>query len=72
MGCTADPKSCLNPGCVSSMVRAPPPGIDSASYTSTGRPARASTTAAAKPLGPDPITQARGILVSQSGKSCSG
>src|SRR5579864_8883507 len=40
------------------MVRAAPPGIASASNTSTRNPARASTIAAASPLGPEPMTQA--------------
>ena len=58
-GCTAEPKSCRNPGSVSGKVRAAPPGSASASKTSTRSPACASTMAAASPLGPDPITHAR-------------
>ena len=46
------------PGRVSGIVRAAPPGSASASNTSTCRPAWARTMAAARPLGPDPITQA--------------
>ena len=59
IGCTADPKSCRNPGSVSGRVRAPPPGCGSASNTSTRSPACASTMAAARPFGPAPITTAR-------------
>jgi copper-containing nitrite reductase len=40
-------------------VRAPPPIVASASWTSTCQPASASVTAAASPFGPDPITTAR-------------
>ncbi len=58
-GCTADPKSCTNPGSVSGKLRHAPPGSACASRTSTGRPARAIATAAASPFGPDPTTPAR-------------
>ena len=48
-----------NPGSVKGSVRAPPPGCASASKTSTCRPAWARTIAAARPLGPAPMTAAR-------------
>jgi hypothetical protein len=47
------------PGSVSSAERRPPPASSAASCTSTARPARASSIAATRPFGPDPITTAR-------------
>ena len=46
------------PGSVSSAVRVPPPIESAASSTSTAAPLRASSTAAARPLGPLPMTTA--------------
>src|SRR5271170_4059825 len=48
----------MKPGRVSGSVRAAPPGWASASKTSTLSPACARTIAAARPLGPDPMTEA--------------
>ena len=48
----------MNPASVSSAERTPPPTADSASRTTTWRPARASVIAAASPFGPDPTTTA--------------
>src|SRR5690606_9292923 len=62
IGWIAEPRSCRNPGSVSSAVRAPPPMVSLASSTSTSAPRRASVTAAASPFGPAPTTTA----------SCSG
>src|SRR6185437_7396839 len=45
------------------MVRAAPPGCCSASYTSTARPACARTIAAERPLGPEPMTEARSMAI---------
>ena len=58
-GWIAEHTSCLNPGSVSSSVRVPPPIAAFASNTSTSNPARASTTAAVRPFGPEPMTTAR-------------
>src|SRR5215217_8220287 len=54
----AEPTSWTKPGRVSSAERAPPPTVSSASSTITERPLRASSTAAAKPFGPEPTTTA--------------
>ena len=54
-GWTAEPKSCRNPGRVRGRVRHAPPGVGWASYTSTARPACASTMAPARPFGPEPM-----------------
>lgn len=54
----AEQTSCTKPGKVSAAERAPPPGSGCASRTSTLRPARARTIAAASPLGPAPTTTA--------------
>ena len=59
IGCTAEQTSCTNPGSVNSADRAPPPIVSAPSYTVTAQPARASTIAAARPFGPEPITTAR-------------
>src|SRR3954471_9141947 len=50
----------MKPGRVSSAERDPPPIVCLASSTRTERPARASTIAAARPLGPAPTTTASG------------
>ena len=50
--CTVEQVSCTNPGSVSSSERQPPPTVSAPSMTVTPRPARASTMAAASPLGP--------------------
>src|SRR5205823_824876 len=55
-GWMAEHTSWRKPGRVSSAVREPPPGVAAASSTSTDRPACASVRAAARPLGPAPIT----------------
>ena len=52
-----------NPGSVSSSVRSPPPIVSRPSSTSTERPARASTIAAARPFGPEPTTIASCTLL---------
>ena len=58
-GCTAEQTSWWNPGRVSSCGAAPPAGRrPRPRITSTTRPARASVTAAARPLGPEPTTTA--------------
>src|SRR5215210_3925931 len=54
----AEPTSWTKPGRVSSAERAPPPTVSSASSTITERPLRASSTAAARPFGPEPTTTA--------------
>src|SRR5262249_47933282 len=54
--------SCKNPGRVSSALRVPPPISSRASRTRTEKPARASSTAAARPLGPAPTTTTSSIL----------
>src|SRR5271156_4701441 len=59
-GCTADPKSCTKPGRVSAADRVAPPATELASRTSTEKPARARTMAAAKPFGPAPTIVAVG------------
>src|ERR1035441_35224 len=52
------------PGRVSSRVRVPPPISSLPSMTITRQPARASVTAAARPLGPDPtITASKSVLM---------
>src|SRR5947207_12145119 len=53
----------MNPGSVSCAERTPPPIVGSASKTTTDRPARARTIAAASPFGPEPITTASGALI---------
>ena len=58
IGWIAEQTSCLNPGSVSSFVRVPPPIVRAASSTSTLWPLRAISTAAARPLGPEPTTTA--------------
>src|SRR6185312_15036394 len=62
-GWTAEQMSWTNPGKVSSAERTPPPIVGSASSTSTFRPARAISIAAARPFGPDPITIASGWFI---------
>ena len=57
-GWIAEQTSCMKPGSVSSSERTPPPIVSAASRTSTERPARASSIAAASPFGPDPTTTA--------------
>src|SRR5438105_2436296 len=57
-GCTAEQMSWTKPGNVSSADRAPPPMVGSASNTNMAQPCWASVIAAAKPLGPEPITMA--------------
>src|SRR3954451_18194521 len=60
----------MKPGNVSSPERAPPPGTEAASRTSTEIPFRARWTAAARPFGPLPITTAvRCIQASKSSLS---
>src|SRR6266700_260039 len=54
----AEQRSWRNPGRVSSAVRQPPPMVSSASSTWTDQPDSASSTAAARPFGPDPTTTA--------------
>ena len=49
---------CRKPASVNSRVRRAPPGVVSASSTSTRTPAWARTIAAASPFGPAPITHA--------------
>src|SRR5208337_3133270 len=44
------------------MVRTPPPGVGSASSTSTRSPAWARTMAAARPFGPEPTTHALRLM----------
>src|SRR5690242_13239028 len=61
IGCTAEQMSWKCPGCISSLVRVPPPMLGPASKSSTDNPARAITTAAASPLGPAPTTTTSGI-----------
>ena len=51
----------MNPGSVSSSDRVAPPIVVSASKTRTERPARARVMAAARPLGPEPITTASSV-----------
>jgi hypothetical protein len=46
-------------------VRAPPPGRSAASTTVTDRPAAASRMAAARPLGPDPMTMTSASLTTR-------
>lgn len=53
--------SCTNPGSVSSAERVPPPIVSARSRTRTDTPARASATAPASPLGPEPTTIAFGM-----------
>ena len=57
-GWTAEQMSWARPGTVSSAVRVPPPISSAASSTVTDSPAVARVTAAARPLGPAPITTA--------------
>src|SRR5262245_18807202 len=54
----AEQMSWVNPGSVNSAERAPPPIVGSASMTRTERCARAIVMAAARPLGPEPMTMA--------------
>ena len=61
IGWTAEQTSWTKPGSVSSAERVPPPISSSASRTSTSRPFRASSIAAARPFGPEPITIASGV-----------
>src|SRR5437867_2797817 len=57
-GWMAEQTSWTNPGSVSSADLEPPPTVAAASSTSTERPDRAISTAAARPFGPDPTTTA--------------
>jgi hypothetical protein len=57
-GWIAEQTSWRKPGSVSSALRVPPPIASLASRTRTDRPAWASVTAAASPLGPAPRTTA--------------
>src|SRR5690242_17220678 len=57
----------MNPGRVSSAERVPPPTSSAASYMRTDRPARASSIAAASPLGPAPTTIASSLLMASPG-----
>ncbi len=57
-GCIAEHTSWTKPGRVSSSDRVPPPARSAASSTTTEQLARASVTAAARPLGPAPTTTA--------------
>jgi len=56
IGWVAEQSSCRSPGTVSSLVRVPPPIVSAASRTVTPTPFRASSTAQASPLGPEPTT----------------
>src|SRR5262249_21542477 len=67
IGWTAEQRSCRKPGRVSAAERVPPPISSRASSTSTEQPARASWTAAARPLGPAPTTTASDALISPPG-----
>ena len=58
IGCPAEQTSWIRPGTVSSALRVPPPIVSAASSTVTSTPARASATAQARPLGPEPTTVA--------------
>src|SRR5262249_22620258 len=58
IGWIAEQSSCVSPGTVSSLLRAPPPMRSAASSTVTVTPARARVTAPARPLGPEPTTTA--------------
>ena len=60
-GWTAENVSWRKPGSVSSSVRTAPPGRSAASSTVTAWPASASRMAAARPLGPAPMTTARSL-----------
>ena len=60
-------KSCRKPASVNSRVRRAPPGVVSASSTSTCNPAWARTIAAASPFGPAPITHALPFIAKPSG-----
>src|ERR1019366_1789522 len=62
MGWTAEQRSWVKPASVRAAERAPPPIWAAASGTVTGCPARANRMAAARPLGPEPITRARGLM----------
>jgi hypothetical protein len=57
-GCTAEQRSWIKPGSVSSAERALPPYAASASKTMTERPASAMATAAERPFGPLPTITA--------------
>ena len=70
-GCTAEQTSCSRPGTVSSAVRVPPPIVSSPSSTVTERPACASATAAASPLGPEPTTTASRVRAFGVPAACS-
>ena len=59
-GWIAEHTSWRYPGSVSSAVAVPPPTCSDRSHTSTERPARASSMAAARPFGPAPTTTASG------------
>src|SRR5205823_13681009 len=61
IGWIAEQTSCTKPGNVNSALRVPPPMVGSASWTRTRRPARASSMAAERPLGPLPTTTASGM-----------
>ena len=58
---------CRKPASVNSRVRRAPPGVVSASSTSTCNPAWARTIAAASPFGPEPITHALRFIAKPSG-----
>jgi len=60
-------KSCRKPASVNSRVRRAPPGVVSASSTSTCNPVWARTIAAASPFGPAPITHALPFIAKPSG-----
>ena len=58
---------CRKPASVNSRVRRAPPGVVSASSTSTCNPVWARTIAAASPFGPAPITHALRFIAKPSG-----
>src|SRR5690606_23572651 len=68
IGCTAEQRSKARSAesSGSRTVRAPPPIVGCASSTRTPRPARASVTAAARPLGPEPTTTASSRVIAPS------
>ena len=55
---------------ISAADRVPPPGVSAASSTSTFQPARASTTAAISPFGPEPTTITSYSMISRSLIDC--
>ena len=55
--------SWMTPGSVRSAERMPPPTASARSRSVTGRPARASSIAAARPFGPPPTTTASGAFI---------